>query len=130
MLCVALARLSYVLCLTWSVFSNSMCCVWHRAKYVTLMYCVWHSVKYVTLMCCVCHIAYTGPLKKLFHYAIFQKFFHIFIHKWSMFNHTCNLITMSFYFYKSYQRIIKQHLYIIICYIPIKHTTTYLNTIQ
>ena len=22
---------------------------------------------------------YTGPLKKLFHYAIFQKFFHIFL---------------------------------------------------
>ena len=54
----------------------------------------------------------TGPLQKLFHYAIFQKFFHIFVHKWSMFNHTCNLIIMSFYFYKSYQRIMKQHLYI------------------
>ena len=23
-------------------------------------------------------VCYTGPLKKLFHYAIFQKFFHIF----------------------------------------------------
>ena len=31
-------------------------------------------------------VAYTGPLKKLFHYAIFQKFFHIFImNLWSMF---------------------------------------------
>ena len=24
-------------------------------------------------------LIYTGPLKKLFHYAIFQKFFHIFL---------------------------------------------------
>ena len=32
------------------------------------------------------HKLSTGPLKKLFHYAIFHKFFHIFItHKWSMF---------------------------------------------
>ena len=32
---------------------------------------------------------YTGPLKKLFHYAIFQKFFHIFvIHLFSMFYNT------------------------------------------
>ena len=26
-----------------------------------------------------CYQAYTGPLKKLFHYTIFQKFFHIFL---------------------------------------------------
>ena len=33
---------------------------------------------------------HTGQLKKLFSYAIFQKFFHIFkIHSWSMFYHTC-----------------------------------------
>ena len=33
-----------------------------------------------------CILKCTGPLKKLFHYAIFQKFFHIYIiHLWSMF---------------------------------------------
>ena len=46
----------------------------------------------VTVSCACCHLRCiaknssersnpsTGPLKKLFHYAIFQKFFHIFIH--------------------------------------------------
>ena len=43
-------------------------------------------------------ILYTGPLKKLFHYAIFQKLFHILIHEWSMGYHTLNLIPMPFYF--------------------------------
>ena len=52
----------------------------------------------------------TGPLKTLCHYAIFQKKNHIFIHKWFMFNRTCILIIMLICFYKSYQRIIKQHL--------------------
>ena len=34
-------------------------------------------------------VYYTGPLKKLFHYAKFQKFFHIFIiHLWSRFYNT------------------------------------------
>ena len=34
-------------------------------------------------------IHYTGPLKKLFHYAIFQKFFHILkkTQKWTKFYH-------------------------------------------
>ena len=31
-----------------------------------------------------------------------------------MFYHTCNLIIMPFYFYKLYQRIIKQYLYMYI----------------
>ena len=47
-----------------------------------------------------------------------------------MFKHTCNLILMSFCFYKSYQRIIRQHLYVNIKYIPMKNTTTYFNTLQ
>ena len=69
----------------------------------------------------------TGPLKKLFHYAIFQKFFHIsIIHQWSMLYHTCNQIIMSFCLYKSYQRIIRQQLHVIIKYISIKNTTTLL----
>ena len=37
---------------------------------------------------------------------------------------------MSFCFYKSYQRICRQHLYINIKYIPMKKTTTYFNTVQ
>ena len=41
-------------------------------------------------------------IKKLFHYAIFQKFFHIFIHKWFMFYHICNLIIVPFHFYIYY----------------------------
>ena len=39
---------------------------------------------------------YTGPLRKLFHYAIFQKFFSHFLHKWFMFYRTSNLILMLF----------------------------------
>ena len=35
----------------------------------------------------------TGPLKKLFHYAIFQKFFHIFIHT----NGLCFTIHVIYY---------------------------------
>ena len=35
------------------------------------------------------YLSCTGPLIKLFHYAIFQKFFHIFlIRKWPMFYYT------------------------------------------
>ena len=55
-----------------------------------------------------------------------------------MFYHTCYLIIMPFYFYISYQRIIRQHLYINVKYIPRKtqqqtlihsnDTTTYLYT--
>ena len=72
----------------------------------------------------------TGPLKKLFHYAIFQKFFHIFIiHSWSMFYNTYYEMFMPLCFHKLYQRIIRQHLYISIKYIPMKNTTTYFKYI-
>ena len=70
---------------------------------------------------------YTGPLKRLFHYAIFQKFFVIFMHQWSKFYHTCNLILTPFYFYKSYQRLIRQQLYIHNKIQSNENRTTYLN---
>ena len=47
-----------------------------------------------------------------------------------MFYHACNLIIMKFYFYKSYQRIIRQHLYMNIKYIPMKTQHHTLNTFQ
>ena len=56
----------------------------------------WINAKFVSLMP-IC----TGPLKKLFHYAIFQKFFHMFIHLMMYVYHTCNLVLVPFYFYKS-----------------------------
>ena len=37
-----------------------------------------------------------------------------------MFYNTCNLILISFYFYKSYERIIRQHLYMNNKYDPMK----------
>ena len=43
--------------------------------------------------------------------------------------HTCYLILVPFCFYKSYQRVIRQHLYVFIKYIPIKNTTTYFKYI-
>ena len=64
----------------------------------------------------------TGPLKKIFHYAKFQKFFHIFIiHLWSRFYNTYYQMFMPFCFYKPYQRIIRQQLYINTKYIPMKY---------
>ena len=69
-------------------------------------------------------------IKKFFRYAIFQKFFHIFIiHSWSMFYNTYYEMFMPFCFYKSYQRIIRQHFYISIKYIPMKNTTAYFKYI-
>ena len=45
--------------------------------------------------------------------------------------HTCYLILVPFCFYKSYQRIIRQHLYVFIKYIPNKKTQQHiLNTFQ
>ena len=69
------------------------------------------------------HIMYRS-IKKI-HYSIFKKN-HIFILQWSMFYHSCYLILIQLYFYKSYQRIIRQHLYIIFNTFQCKHNNVLL----
>ena len=55
-----------------------------------------------TVVCFCCSHCVYRSIKKLFHYAIFQMFFHIYIiHYRSIFYHTNNLSLMAFYFYKS-----------------------------
>ena len=65
---------------------------------ITLRFCLYRSIK------------------NYFHTQCIKKYFYIF----NIHNGTLNLALMSFYFYKSYQRIIKQRLYMNIKFIPMK----------
>ena len=67
-------------------------------------FCMYRSIKKVISLC-----------------NISKVFSHFIIHLWSMFYNTYYEMFMPFCFYKPYQRIIRQQLYISIKYIPLKY---------